>query len=97
MIATDKASFPEVAPTIEIFPGVDAELISDFDKYSNGKLFMGYTSCKLSSDGQQVGEMCTDITGRWFVVVGRATYEVPMKAIFDAFFDAHTRPETKAT
>lgn len=86
-----KESFPLVAPTIEIFPGVHAKLIADFDRYSNGNLFMGYTECMMSENGADLGSMNTDVTGRWFVQVGKATYEVPMTALFSAFYEAHTR------
>lgn len=87
-----KETFPLVAPTIEIFPGVHAELMADFDRYSNGNLFMGYAECVMSENGIKIGSMNTDVTGRWFVQVGQATYEVPMTALFSAFVEAHTRP-----
>ncbi len=84
-----KTPFPSPAPTVEIFPGVHATLIGDFDRYSNGSFIMSLTRCKVSSGGITIGEMVTDPAGNWYVEVGKATYQVPMTKLFAAFLEAH--------
>lgn len=84
-----KPKFPEVTPTIEIFPGVHAELMHDFDRYSTGSLALLLTHVDVSVEGKKIGSMCADAVGRWVVEVDQAMYQVPMQGIFQAFYDKH--------
>jgi hypothetical protein len=84
-----KPEFPEVAPVIEVWPGVHATLMADFSRYSNGSIpFMG-SFMTANSEGKQIGEIGADGGGRWVVKVEEAWYSVNMGEAFEAFQNAH--------
>ena len=89
MTPDSKPSFPEPSPTIEVFPGVHATLLADFDRYCNGSIPFGGSWMEAKSNGKQIGEIGADGAGRWIFKVERATYLVDMNEAFEAVQNAH--------
>jgi hypothetical protein len=90
MESTMKPPFPEVAPVIEIFPGVHATLMADWSRYSNGTFGIGgYEMTAGGKDGKPVGNIGCDGGGRWTFTIGEASYEVNMREAFESVMAAH--------
>lgn len=84
-----KPCFPETAPVIEIFHGVHATLLSDFSRFSNGKLPFFATCCEVSSKGKKIGEIGADGGGTWIIKIEQAWYSVNMSEAFEFCQNAH--------
>ena len=82
---------PNPAPTIEVFPGIHATLMSDFKRFSTGNLNMDIARVKVSRGDEVVGSINSGVQGIWTIEVGSALYSVPMEDIFNAYYDAHNK------
>lgn len=89
MNQTAKPAFPEVAPVIEVFPGVHATLMSDYTRFSNGSIPFGGTYMNASSNGKEIGLIGCDAGGNWIFKIEAAWYCVNMQEAFNAAQDAH--------
>lgn len=89
MESTMKPPFPEVAPVIEIFPGVHATLLGDFGRFSNGKIPFGVHYMTAHSGGRIIGEIGANGGGQWIFKVEQAYYKVNMMEAFESVQNAH--------
>lgn len=84
MKTKDKVAFPKPAPTIEL-KGIKAELMSDFDRYSDGHIMMSITNCPVHHKKKEVGSVNFAVNGTAVgITVGKRTYSIDCEQLFAA-------------
>lgn len=83
---------PEPAPTLKVVFELSFPLLSDFKRFSTGKIALQMSEAAIH-DGESkelLGSCVTDIGGIWSIRVGNdAAYGVPMIELFAALAAAH--------
>lgn len=85
---TTKPKLPEPRPILRVPITLKAELIADFDRYSNGSLLMKFsdTDVKIQNTetDEEVGAVGMAIGGVLYVEIGQRTYTLDICQLFDA-------------
>jgi hypothetical protein len=85
---TLKTAFPEIPPVIEVFPGVHATLMADYNRFSNGSFPLLMDCMTVTSKGKKIGEIGA-AGGSWVFKVEEALYKINMEEAFNAVQNAH--------
>jgi hypothetical protein len=88
----EKPKMPENAPKFEIQPTIAVTILSDFDKYSTGRMLVKLADTDLIAKDDQdkeVGRIGFSLGGVFYAEFGNATYSIDLWPIFNAIKALH--------